>query len=68
MRKLGDAGNNDVRLTLPTSALSGLRRAATATKGVLTLTAISPQGTQTGDSVTRRVVVAKPAKKKHPHS
>jgi hypothetical protein len=59
------AGNNDIRLTLPTSALSGLRRAATATKGVLTLTAISPQGTQTGDSVTRRVVVAKPAKKKH---
>src|SRR6266576_132905 len=59
------AGNNDVRLTLPTSALSALRRAASATKSVLTLTAISPQGTQTGDSVTRRVVVAKPAKKKH---
>jgi hypothetical protein len=62
------AGNNDIRLTLPTSALSALRRAAAATKSVLTLTAISPQGTQTGDSVTRRVVVAKPAKKKHPHS
>jgi hypothetical protein len=62
------AGNNDVRLTLPTSALSTLRRAAAATRSVLTLTAISPQGTQTGDSVTRRVVVAKPAKKKHQHS
>jgi hypothetical protein len=59
------AGNNDVRLTLPTSALSALRRAAATTKSVLTLTAISPQGTQTGDSVTRRLVVAKPAKKKH---
>jgi hypothetical protein len=62
------AGNNDVRLTLPTSALSALRRAASATKSVLTLTAISPRGTQTGDSVTRHVVVAKPAKKKHPRS
>jgi hypothetical protein len=62
------AGNNDVRLALPPSTLSALRRAAAATKSVLTLTAISPQGTQTGDSVTRRVVVAKPAKKKHRHS
>jgi hypothetical protein len=61
------AGNNDVRLALPASALSALRRAAAATKSVLTLTAISPEGTETGDSVTRRVVVAKPAKTKHAH-
>jgi hypothetical protein len=55
------AGNNDVRLTLPTSAL----RRLSAVNGVLTLTSISPLGTQTGASVTRRVSVAKPAKKKH---
>lgn len=53
------AGNNDVRLTLPASAL----RRLSAANGVLTLTAISPLGTQTGASVTRRVTVAKPAKK-----
>jgi hypothetical protein len=58
------AGNNDVRLTLPVSALSALRRTAAA-NGLLTLTAISPLGTQTGASVTRHVAVAKPAKKKH---
>jgi hypothetical protein len=58
------AGNNVVRLTLPVSALSALRRTAAA-NGLLTLTAISPLGTQTGASVTRHVAVAKPAKKKH---
>jgi hypothetical protein len=60
------AGNNDVRLALPATALSALRRAA-ATNNVLTLTSISPQGTQTGASVTRHVLVAKPAKKKRGH-
>ena len=56
------AGNNDIRITLPPAAV---RRAATTS--LLTLTAISPEGTQTGESVTRRVVVAKPAKKKPRH-
>ena len=60
------AGNNDVRLALPASALSSLRRAASA-NSLLTLTSISPEGTQTGSSVTRRIVVAKPAKKKRSH-
>ena len=56
------AGNNDIRITLPPAAV---RRAATT--NLLTRTAISPEGTQTGESVTRRVVVAKPAKKKPRH-
>jgi hypothetical protein len=55
------AGNNDVRLTLPATAL----RRLSAANGLLTLTAISPLGTQTGASVTRHVTIAKPAKKKH---
>ncbi len=67
------AGSNDVRLTLPKGTLSTLRK--TAADDVLTLTTISPLGTQTGTTVTRKVQVAgtpaakkpKPKpKKKHP--
>jgi hypothetical protein len=56
------AGNNDVRFTLPVSTLTALRRSAS--NNVLTLTAFSPQATKAGASVTRRVVVPTPAKKK----
>jgi hypothetical protein len=59
------AGSNDVRLTLPKGTLNALRR--TAAQNILTLTTISPLGTRTGATVTRRVEVAPGAKKpKHP--
>jgi len=57
------AGNNDIRFTVPVGMLQSLRRSAA--NDLLTLTAISPQGTETGASVTRRIVVAKPPRKTH---
>lgn len=50
------AGANDVRLTLPKGTLTALRK--TAATNVLTLTTISPLGTQTGSTVTRKVEIA----------
>jgi hypothetical protein len=51
------AGNNDLRMKLPTSVLQTLRRSAAA-DNVLTLTPVSPSGTATGTSVTREIHVA----------
>lgn len=51
------AGNNDLRLKLPKSLLSALRRSS-ATQNVLTLTPLSPSGAA-GEAVTRRVSLAK---------
>jgi hypothetical protein len=66
------AGANDVRLTLPKGTLNALRK--TAAVNLLTLTTISPLGTQTGATVTRKVEIAgtpaakkpQPKPKKHP--
>jgi len=53
-------GNNDVRLTLPLSMVSALRRSA-STSNVLTLTPVSPSGAVAGPAVTRTISIA-PAK------
>lgn len=53
-------GNNDVRLTLPLSMVSALRRSA-STSNVLTLTPVSASGAVAGPAVTRTISIA-PAK------
>ncbi len=49
-------GENDLRFTVPASALTALRRSADATS-VLTLTPVSSDGTVTGKAVTRQVSI-----------
>jgi hypothetical protein len=64
-------GENDLRFSVPKSALLSLRRSADATS-LLTLTPVSADGSQTGTAVTRQVSiapakpVAKPAPKAKP--
>lgn len=58
------AGNNDVRFTLPKSLVSGLRK--TRSNNVLSVTSLSPQGTQ-GGTITRRVVIHAAPKKRRRH-
>jgi hypothetical protein len=53
-------GENDLRFSVPKSALLTLRRSAAATS-LLTLTPVSVDGSQTGTAVTRQVSIA-PAK------
>lgn len=57
-------GNNDLRFTLPKSALASLRRRLSAAGNVLTLTPVSSSGAATGAAVTRTVTVTVPAHKK----
>jgi hypothetical protein len=56
-------GNNDLRVKLPSGLLRALRRAASASN-VLTLTPTSPNGTTTGQAVTRTVSVLTTSKHK----
>jgi len=55
-------GNNDVRFVLPTAAFNSLRTKASSSS-LLQLTSVSPGGSK-GATVTRRVVLQAPAKKK----
>jgi hypothetical protein len=54
------AGNNDVRFTLPKSLLTASRQATSRT--ILALTSLSLAG-DSGDTITRRVVIQAPKKK-----
>jgi hypothetical protein len=57
------AGNNDLRLTIPRSLLTSLRRSSSAAN-VLTLTPVSASGAVTGTAITRNVAVAPTLKHK----
>jgi len=56
------AGNNDIRYTLPGTTVNALRRVAGVRNAdlVLSLTSLSSDGANAGQTVTRKLVVTQP--------